>query len=50
MKTYSLAAKIGLIGILTIPLRLYFKSEEIKEPQHNVNHGSVDLMLKCLIL
>jgi soluble lytic murein transglycosylase-like protein len=43
MKTYSLAAKIGLIGILTIPLRLYFKSEEIKEPQHNVNHGSVDL-------
>ncbi len=43
MKTYSLAAKIGLIGILTVPLRLYFEPKNEKNIIYNVNHGSVDL-------
>jgi len=43
VKTYSLVLKIGLVGILTIPLRLYFESDEIKTVHHNVNHGSVIL-------
>ena len=43
MKTYSLALKIGLIGILTVPLRLYFEPKNEKNIIYNVNHGSVDL-------
>lgn len=43
MKSYSLALKIGLIGILTIPLRLYFEPEDEKNIIYKVNHGSVDL-------
>jgi len=43
MRTYSLVLKLGLIGILTIPIRLYFQSEETKKSINNVSYGSVDL-------
>ncbi len=43
MKTYSLVLKIVLVGILTVPLRLYFDSNEIKRINYKVNHGSVIL-------
>lgn len=43
MKTYALMLKIGLVGVLTVPFRLYFESTETKKVNTNVNHGSVDL-------
>jgi soluble lytic murein transglycosylase-like protein len=43
MKTYALIAKIGLIGVLTVPFRLYLEPAQAKNPDTNVNHGSVDL-------
>ena len=35
--------KIGLFGILTVPIRLYFDSSEVKKPNTEVNLGRVDL-------
>ena len=43
MKKRSLAFRIGLIGILTIPIRLYFESKEEKKINTNIIYGSVDL-------
>lgn len=43
MKVQSLIIKFGLIGIVTIPIRLYFEPKEEKELNLNINHGSVDL-------
>jgi soluble lytic murein transglycosylase-like protein len=43
MKTYILIAKIGLVGVLTVPFRLYFEPKQEKKADINVNHGSVDL-------
>jgi soluble lytic murein transglycosylase-like protein len=43
MKAYSLAFSIGLIGLLTIPIRLYFEHNKEEKVYYNVNHGSVIL-------
>jgi len=43
MKTGSLLVKIGLIGSLTVPFRLYFESKEVKTKHYNISYGSVDL-------
>ena len=43
MKPGSLLVKIGLIGFLTVPFRLYFESSELKKEKQEVNMGSVDI-------
>jgi len=43
MKAYKLILNIGLIGVLTIPFRLYLERKEIKKDKLNISYGSVEL-------
>jgi len=43
MKTTALMIKLGILGILTVPFRLYFEPSEVKKENVEVNMGSVDI-------
>jgi soluble lytic murein transglycosylase-like protein len=43
MKSASLMIKLGILGILTVPFRLYFEPRETKKENVYVNMGSVDI-------
>lgn len=43
MKNLSLGIKIGLIGLLVVPIRLYFEPREQENAPDEVNHGDVIL-------